>query len=97
MPFCPLQPFKSQVCCQVYLLPYLMEDYEAVVKPLKLWPFPRGHYCHLTRIPLPGGAQLLLADRRACPLLPVHLRVLPDPQLQPTVAERAVDCSITCR
>ena len=85
------------MCCKVYLLPYLMEDYEALVKPLKLWPFPRGHYRHLTRIPLPGGAQLLLADRRACPLLPAHLRVLPDPQLQPTVAERAVDCSITCR
>ncbi len=82
---------------QVYLVTYLVEEYEALVKPLKLWPFPRGHQKHLTRIPLQKGVQLLLADRRACPLLPTHLRVLPDPQLQPTVAERAANCSMTCR
>jgi hypothetical protein len=37
---------------QVYLLPYLVEEYATLVKPIKLWPNPRGHYRGLTRIPL---------------------------------------------
>lgn len=82
---------------QVHMVPYRVEDYKELVKDLKLWPYPRGHHQHLTRLPLPGDAQVLLADRRMCPWLPDHLRILPLPNLQTAIAERSMDCFSTCR
>ena len=40
------------VCWQVYLVPYKVEDYKPLVAPLGIWPFPRGHFRGLTRIPV---------------------------------------------
>lgn len=37
---------------QAYLLPYRVEEYAETVRPLKLWPNPRGHFRGLTRVPL---------------------------------------------
>ncbi len=81
---------------QVYLRPYKLEEYEALVKPLKLWPFPRGHQRHLTMLPI-QGATMLLADRRSCPLLPDSLAIRAHPGLRPTAAARATDCNLACR
>ena len=81
---------------QVYLRPYKVEEYEAVVKPLGLWPFPRGHQRHLTWLPI-RGATVLLADQRSCPVLPGSLRIRAHPGLQPTAAQRGVDCDSACR
>ena len=33
-------------------MPYKVEDYKALVAPLGIWPFPRGHFHGLTRIPV---------------------------------------------
>ena len=81
---------------QVYLHPYKLEEYEALVKPLGLWPFPRGHQRHLTWLPIRGAA-VLLADQRSCPLLPAGLRVLAHPGLEPTAAQRGATCDSACR
>ena len=81
---------------QVYLRPYKLEEYEALVKPLGLWPFPRGHQRHLTPLPI-RGATVLLADQRSCPLLPDSLRISAHPGLQPSAAQRGVDCNAACR
>ena len=81
---------------QVYLRPYKLEEYEALVKPLKLWPFPRGHQRHLTMLPI-RGATMLLADQRSCPLLPDSLTIRAHPGLRPTAAARATDCNLACR
>ena len=81
---------------QVYLRPYKLEEYEALVKPLKLWPFPRGHQRHLTMLPI-QGATVLLADQRSCPLLPDNLAIRSHPGLRPTAAARATDCNVACR
>lgn len=81
---------------QVYLRPYKLEEYESLVRPLGLWPFPRGHQRHLTALPI-RGATLLLADQRACPALPAGLRIAPHQGLTPTTARRATDCNAACR
>ena len=81
---------------QVYLRPYKLEEYEALVRPLKLWPFPRGHQRHLTMLPI-QGATVLLADQRSCPLLPDSLTIRAHPGLRPTAAARATDCNLACR
>ena len=81
---------------QVYLRPYKLEEYEALVKPLGLWPFPRGHQRHLTSLPI-RGATVLLADQRSCPLLPDSLRIRAHPRLQPSAAQRGVDCNAACK
>lgn len=80
----------------MYLRPYKLEEYEALVKPLGLWPYPRGHQRHLTQLPM-HGATVLLADQRSCPVLPEGLRIWAHPGLQPTAAKRAVDCNTACR
>ena len=81
---------------QVYLRPYKLEEYEALVRPLGLWPYPRGHQRHLTELPV-HGATVLLADQRSCPVLPERLRIRAHPGLQPTAAMRAMDCDTACR
>ena len=85
----------AAVPVQVYLRPYKLEEYEALVKPLKLWPFPRGHQRHLTMLPI-QGATVLLADQRSCPLLPENLAIRAHPGLRPTAAARAMDCNLAC-
>jgi hypothetical protein len=32
---------------QVYLVPYLDEDYTSLARVLRIWPFPRGHFRHV--------------------------------------------------
>ena len=53
---------------QVYLVPYKVEDYKDLVVPLKIWPFPRGHFRGLTRVPV------RVSSHRRCLLRPlVHV------------------------
>ena len=89
-------PVSDHLQLQVYLRPYKLEEYEALVKPLGLWPFPRGHQRHLTWLPS-RCATVLLADQRSCPVLPNSLRIRAHPGLQPTAAQRGADCDTACR
>ena len=81
---------------QVYLALYTSESYPRTARKLGIWPFPRGHYHFVTRLPV-KGAMLLLADQRFCPLLPDQLRIKPREGLKPVTAAQHESCHAACR
>ena len=52
---------------------------------------------HLPRAWLCRGSFILLADARACPLLPESWRVLPSPSLLAVAGQRGQSCTAACR
>ncbi|KAL3157358.1 hypothetical protein ABBQ32_011839 [Trebouxia sp. C0010 RCD-2024] len=81
---------------KVYLALYTSESYPRTARKLGIWPFPRGHYHFVTRLPV-KGAMLLLADQRFCPLLPEQLRLKPKEGLKAVPAAQHESCHAACR
>eukprot|EP00873_Tetraselmis_striata_P019772 jgi/Tetstr1/440036/TSEL_028395.t1 len=82
----------------LYLLLYRVEEYAELAKLLPVWPVePRGHHGGMAEVRF-QHATFLLADVRACELLPDALREQPTPGLAPTLGrpmERS--CAAVCR
>eukprot|EP01026_Neomeris_dumetosa_P023967 TRINITY_DN2010_c1_g1_i3.p1 TRINITY_DN2010_c1_g1~~TRINITY_DN2010_c1_g1_i3.p1 ORF type:complete len:331 (-),score=30.33 TRINITY_DN2010_c1_g1_i3:326-1318(-) len=80
----------------MYLILYEIEHYKILSKMLGIWPFPRGHYNHITVVPRKSGQTLLLADVRLCPLLDSTQRLLPTPSLFVAAGDRGLSCDEVC-
>ena len=94
--FCIASAGLTCSAIQVYLALYRAERYIHLVRPLGIWPYPRGHHRHMARLPW-RNATLLLADQRFCQLLPPQRRLLPSPGLRALPAERATSCDAACK
>ncbi len=46
-----LATVQQQRTSNVYLVPYLDEDYPMLARALRIWPFPRAHFSHIARLP----------------------------------------------
>ena len=76
-------------------MPYLGEQYVKHARAFRIWPFPRGHYKHMTVIPHKGST-FLLADQRLSPLLPSAMRRFASPGLQALAGKTSQDCNAVC-
>ncbi len=60
-----------------------------------IWAHPRAHYHFLQLLEFEGDLYLI-ADKRFCPLLPEHMRILPSADVAVVAAAPATDCDDTC-
>lgn len=79
----------------VYLVLYRQEDYAILAKHLHIWTVPRGHFRHVAMLPYRGSI-FLLANARACPLLPEGARIRSSVGLVPVPARVNQDCTTAC-
>lgn len=93
----PQQPgFLEVPAGHVYLLTYRSEEYAEIAQALHIPLHPCAHFQHAVLLPY-RGSFILLADARACPLLPESWRVLPSPALLAVAGPRGQSCTAVCR
>lgn len=79
----------------VYLVRYRLEEYADIAQALHIWPFPRAHFQNIALLPY-RGSFFLLADARACALLPESQRILPSPGMIGIAGQLGQSCSAAC-
>lgn len=79
----------------MYLIAYTLEEYPALARMLRLWPYPRAHHQHAAIVPQKGST-FVVADRRFCPLLPKELQMNRTAGMQAVHGTQQESCTAVC-